>query len=105
MWQGFLIWIQIDRKQELGRDCQAIQRETVELTQTHNMLQQNFDELVDKVSNLSNEKDQLEQFVSRYKNGNRNYLEIRGTAEEIVNRLLAEQGPLLTSAIIAVVLP
>ena len=69
------------------------------------MLQQNFDTLTDKVNDLYNEKCQLEQFVSRFKNGNRNYLEIRGTAEEIVNRLLAEQGPLLTSAIIAVVLP
>lgn len=30
------------------------------------------------------------------KNGNRKYLEIRGIAEQIVNRLLAEQGELLT---------
>ena len=33
------------RKQELERDCQAIQRETVQLTGTHNMLQQNFNSL------------------------------------------------------------
>ena len=73
------------RKQELERDCHAIQRETVELTQTHNTVQQNFDTLTDKVDDLYNEKCQLEQFVSRYKNGNREYLEIRGVAEQIVN--------------------
>ena len=54
------------RKQELERDCQAIQRETVELIQTHNMLQQNFDTLTDKVNDLYNEKDQVGQFVSRF---------------------------------------
>jgi hypothetical protein len=59
--------------------------------------------LADKVSNLSNEKDQLEQFVSRFKNGNRKYLEIRSIAEQIVYGLLSEHGALLTSVIIAVV--
>jgi hypothetical protein len=59
--------------------------------------------LTEKVNDLYNEKCQVEQFVSRFKNGNRNYLKIRGTAEQIVNRQLAEQGALLTSAIIAVV--
>jgi hypothetical protein len=58
---------------------------------THNTLQQDFDALADKVSSLYNEKCELEQFVSRFKNGNREYLEIRGTAEQIVNRLLTEQ--------------
>jgi uncharacterized protein YoxC len=97
------VWKMEHRKQELERDCQSIQRETVELTQTHNTVQQNFDILTEKVNDLYNEKCQLEQFVSRFKNGNRKYLEIRGIAQEIVNRLLAEQGLLLTSAIIAVV--
>lgn len=49
------------------RKCGAIQRESVELTQTHNMLQQNFDTLADKVNDLYNEKSRLEEFVSRYK--------------------------------------
>ena len=47
------------RKQELERDCQVIQRETVELTETHNMLQ-NFDILTEKVNELYNERCQLE---------------------------------------------
>lgn len=34
-------------KQELEKDCQAIQRETVELTRIHNTLQQNFDALAE----------------------------------------------------------
>ena len=97
------VWRMEHRKQELERDCQAIQRETVGLTQTHNTVQQNFDTLTDKVDDLYNEKCHLEQFVSRYKNGNRSYLEIRSIAEQIVNMLLAEHGALLTSAIIAVV--
>jgi FtsZ-binding cell division protein ZapB len=69
------VWRIEHRKQELERDCHAIQREAVELTDTHNMLQQNFDTLADKVSNLSNEKDQLEQFVSRFKTGNRLHMD------------------------------
>ena len=73
------------RKQEVERNCRAIQRETVELTDTRNMLQQNFDTLTDKVNDLYNEKCQLEEFVSRFKNGNRKYLEIRSIAEQIVN--------------------
>ncbi|HEY5631579.1 MAG TPA: hypothetical protein VIR31_05590 [Nitrososphaeraceae archaeon] len=59
--------------------------------------------MTEKVNDLYNEKCQLAQFVSRYKNANREYLEIRGIAEQIVNRLLAEQGALLTSAIMAVI--
>ena len=90
-------------KQELERDRQAIQRQIIELTDTKNTLQQNFDMLADKVNDLYNEKSRLEEFVSSYKNTNRKYLKIRGIAEQIVNRLLAEEGPLLTSAIIAVV--
>ena len=74
----------------------------MELTQTHNTLQQNFDTLSDRVSDLYNQK-QLEEFVSRLKNGNRNYLEIRDIAEQIVYGFLAEPGALLTSVIIAVV--
>ncbi|MBV9175784.1 MAG: hypothetical protein JO297_01955 [Nitrososphaeraceae archaeon] len=54
------------------------------------------------MSNLYNEKWQVEQFVFRFKNGNRKYLMVRGIAEQII-RLLTEQGPLLTSAIMAVV--
>ena len=52
---------------------------------THHTLQQNFDALADKVSSLYNEKCQLEQFVSRFKNGNREYFMIRSIAEQIVN--------------------
>jgi hypothetical protein len=53
------VWRIEHRKQELERDCHAIQRQTVELTQTYNTFQQNFDTLADKVSSLYNEKCQL----------------------------------------------
>jgi hypothetical protein len=36
-------------------------------------------------------------------NGNRKYLEIKSIVEELVDRLLTEQGGLLTSALLAVV--
>jgi hypothetical protein len=39
----------------------------------------------------------------RFRNGNKKYLKIKGIAEEHVNRLLTEQGGLLTSALLAVV--
>ena len=81
------VWRMEHRKQELERDCQAIQRETVELTQTHNMLQRNFDALAYNVNDLYNEKDQLEQNVFRFKSTNKNYLKIRDVAEQIVNKL------------------
>jgi uncharacterized protein (DUF3084 family) len=91
------------RKQELETDCQAMQMRTMELTETHNILQQNFDILTDKVNDLYNEKYQVEQFVSRFKYTNRKYHKIKSIVEQIVNRQLAERGPLLTSAVITVV--
>ena len=66
-------------------------------------MQQNFDTLTEKVNDLYNEKCQVEHFVSRFKNGNRAYLEIKSIAEQIVYGFLAEHGALLTSAIIAAV--
>ena len=50
------VWGIQHRKQELERDSYAIQRETMELTQTHNILQQNFNALTYKVNDLYNEK-------------------------------------------------
>ena len=42
-------------------------------------------------------------FVSRFKNSDRRYIQIKRIAGQVVNRLLAEQQSLLTSALIAVV--
>ena len=67
------------------------------------MLQQNFDILTENVNDLYNEKCQLEQFVTRFKNGNREYLMIRSIAEQIVYGLLSEHGELISSAIMSVV--
>ena len=39
----------------------------------------------------------------RFRNSNRKYLEIKSIVEEQVNRLLTEQGGMLTSALLAVV--
>jgi hypothetical protein len=69
------------------------------------MVQQKFDTLTEKVNDLYNEKCQLKQFVSRFKNSNRHYLEIKSIAQQIIYGFLAEHGALLTSAIIAVVQP
>ena len=55
------------------------------------------------IHSLFNEKCQLQQFVSRFKNGNEKYLQIKDVAEEQVNRLLTEQESLLDLALKAVI--
>jgi hypothetical protein len=55
------------------------------------------------VYDLQNQKHQLEQFVSRFRNINRGYLQIRRIDEEVVDRLLTERKSLLSSALIAVI--
>jgi chorismate mutase len=67
------------------------------------MLHQNVDTLQNDIHSLFNEKCQLQQFVSRFKNIDSRYLQIRSIAEEVVDRLLAERKSLLSSALIAVV--
>ena len=67
--------------------------------------QQNVDTLSERISKLYNEKQRLEQFVSRFKNTNRIYLKIKSIVREQVNGLLAEEEhkPLLNLALSAVV--
>ena len=50
-----------------------------------------------------NQKHQLEQSVSRFKNSNKKYLKVKGVAKEHVNRLLTEEEPLLELALKAVI--
>ena len=75
------------QKQKLERDLQVIQRQIIELTDIEKLHQQNFDALTDKIYSLQNEKNRLEQFVSRFRNSNKKYLEIKSIAEDHVNRL------------------
>jgi chorismate mutase len=67
------------------------------------MHKHNVGTLQDDVDRLFNERSELQQFVSRFKNSNEKYLQIKGIAEEIVDRLLKERKSLLSSALIAVV--
>ena len=67
------------------------------------MLHQNVDALQDDIDRLFNERRQLQQFVSRFKNSNRRYLQIKDAAEEQVNRLLKEEESLLDLALKAVI--
>ena len=67
------------------------------------MHQNNIDTLQNDIERLFNERSELQQFVSRFKNSDNKYLQIKGIAEEAVDRLLAERKSLLTSALIAVV--
>ena len=85
------------------RHLQYIQQQIMKATDVENMHHHNIATLGDKLYNLQNEIHHTEQFVSRYKNTDKKYLKIKSIAEQIVNRLLTEQGPLLTSVIIAVV--
>jgi len=43
---------------------------------------------------------QLQQFVFRFKDIDRRYLQIKSIAEQVVDRLLAERKSLLTSALV-----
>jgi chromosome segregation ATPase len=91
------------QKQQLQRALQVINKRIVELAGIEKMHQQNFDTLADKVCDLQNQKHQLEQLVSRFKNGNEKYLKIKDVAEDHVNRLLTEEEPLLELALKAVI--
>jgi hypothetical protein len=91
------------QKQKLERDLQVIQRQIIELTDIEKLHQQNFDALTDNIYCLQTEKNKIEQFVIRFRNSNKKYLKIKSIAGEHVNRLLTEQGGLLTSALLAVI--
>ena len=52
---------------------------------------------------MYNEKCQLEQFISRFRNGNKKYLKIKSIAKEQLNKLLSEQEPLLDLALNSVI--
>jgi hypothetical protein len=85
----------------LERDLQAIQRQIIELIDIEKLHRQNFDTLQNDIDHLYNEKCQLEQFVLRFRNSNKKYLNIKSIAEEIVNRLLTGHDGILTSALIS----
>jgi chorismate mutase len=81
----------------------GINKGIVELTEVENMHQHDIDTLQNDIDQLFNERSELQQFVSRLKNSDRRYLQIKRVAEEVVDRLLTERKWLLTSALIAVV--
>jgi chorismate mutase len=91
------------QNQELERALQGRKRQIADLTEVENMHQQNVDTLQNDIDHLFNERRQLQQFVSRFKNGNEKYLEIKGVTEGHVNRLLTEQESLLDLALNAVI--
>ena len=91
------------QNQKLEKELQARKRDIVELTEVENMHQHNVDTLQDDIDRLFNERRQIQQFVSRFKNSNEKYLKIKSIAEEVVDRLLAERKSLLSSALVAVV--
>src|SRR6188472_3516509 len=76
------------QNQELEKQLQARKRQIAELTEVENMYQHSVDTLQDEIEHLFNERRQLEQFVSRFKNVNEMYLQIKDAAEEQVKRLL-----------------
>jgi chorismate mutase len=91
------------QNQELEKELKARKRHIVELTEVERMLHQNIDTLQNEIHSLFNERRQLQQFVSRFKNGNEQYLKIKDVAEEHVNSLLTEQESLLDLALNAVI--
>jgi endonuclease III-like uncharacterized protein len=91
------------QNQELEKELQPRRRQIAELTEVENMHHQNIDTLQNDIDRLFNERRQLQQFVLRFKNSDKRYLQIKGIAEEVVDRILKERKSLLTSALIAVV--
>jgi hypothetical protein len=77
------------QNQELEKELQARRRDIAELTEVENMHHQNIDTLQNDIDRLLNEWRQLQQFVSRFRNSDSKYLQIKGIAEEVVDRLLA----------------
>jgi chromosome segregation ATPase len=61
------------QSQELEKELQARKRNIVELTEVENMLGQNIDTLQNDIDHLLNERSQLQQFVSRFRNSNEKY--------------------------------
>jgi chorismate mutase len=91
------------QNQELEKELQARKRQIAELTEVESMLHQNVDTLLNDIDHLLNERRQLQQFISRFKNGNEKYLKIKDVAEKHVNRLLKEEETLLDLALKAVI--
>jgi chromosome segregation ATPase len=91
------------QNQELEKELQARKRQIAELTDVENMHHQNVDTLQNDIHSLFNERRQLKQFVSKFKNGDEKYLQIKDVAEEHVNRLLTEEESLLDLALKAVI--
>jgi chromosome segregation ATPase len=91
------------QNQKLERDLQVRRRQIIELTEVENMHQHNIDSLQNDIAHLYNERSELQQFVFRFKNSDKRYLQIKIIAEQVVDILLAERKSLLTSALIAVV--
>jgi DNA-binding CsgD family transcriptional regulator len=91
------------QNQELEKDLHARKREIVELTEVENMHHQNIDTLQNDIDHLLNERRQLQQYVSRFKNGDGKYLKIKDVAAEQVHRLLTEEESLLDLALKAVI--
>ena len=77
--------------QKLESDLQVRKRQIAELTEVENMLHQNIDTLQNDIEHRYNESSQLQQFVFRFRNSNRRYLQIKRIAEQVVDGLLAER--------------
>jgi chorismate mutase len=74
------------QNQELEKEMQGRRRNIAELTEVENMHHQNVDTLQNDIDRLLNERRQLQQFVSRFKNSNDKYLKIKDVAEEHVKK-------------------
>src|SRR6188472_1378008 len=91
------------QNQKLERDLQVRKKQMLDLTEVEIMHRRNVDTLQNDVDRLLNEWRQLQQFVSRFKNSDKRYLQIKDAAEEQVNRLLREEESLLDLALKAVI--
>jgi chromosome segregation ATPase len=91
------------QNQKLERHSHVINNRIIELTEAEALYSSSCEALQNEIEHLYNEKCQLGQFVSRFRNTNKKYLKIKSIAKEEANRLLSEQEPLLGSVLKAVI--
>jgi transposase len=91
------------KKQLLSRDIGNMKNKIATLREAESAYEETCNAGKEEIQYLNYKKEQLQDFVTRFKNGNKKYLEIKGIAQEHVNYLLTQRKRMLTVTIIAVI--
>jgi tryptophanyl-tRNA synthetase len=91
------------KKQLLNTDIANMKNKIATLKEDESAYEETCDAGKEDIQYLNRKKEQLQDFVTRFKNGDKKYLEIKGIAQEHVNYLLTQRKRMLTIAVIAVI--